>query len=115
VKLWSVLRCLLPILAVVGILAAPVVGPPAAAVVDHAAVTAMADDMPCCPREKPAMPDCSKACPLMTVCTAKCFQNVSTAPATALLPMMLAGLLVPANDAFGASLAQAPPARPPRT
>jgi hypothetical protein len=78
-------------------------------------MTEMADDMPCCPPEKPAMPDCSKCCPLMTVCMAKCFQNLSTAASTVLVPLRVAGLIVPSNDALGSSLAQAPPARPPRT
>ncbi|WP_375462517.1 hypothetical protein [uncultured Methylobacterium sp.] len=29
------------------------------------------DVMPCCPHEEPAMPDCSKGCPLMALCLAK--------------------------------------------
>jgi hypothetical protein len=115
VKPWSVLRCLLPILAIVGILAAPLAAPAAASAMAPAAMSAMADEMPCCPGEKPAMPDCSKSCPLMTVCTAKCFQNLSTATGTVIARLTLAGLVVPSNDRVGASLTQAPPAPPPRT
>jgi hypothetical protein len=115
VNLWSVLRCLLPILALVGIVLAPLAAPAAAAAMTHASMAAMADDMPCCPHEKPVMPDCGKSCPLMAVCTAKCFQNLSAPASAVAVPLTQAGVIVPADDALGASLAQAPPSRPPRT
>src|SRR3954449_5054836 len=114
VNVWRTLRMLLPVLAMAGIIAAPL-AVPAAAMVAAAPGTEMADGMPCCPHDKPAMPDCSKACPLMAVCMAKCFQNVPTTASAVVLPLTVAGLLVPADDPFGASLAQAPPSRPPRT
>ena len=113
-KLWRTLRILLPVLAIVGIVIGPLTAPAASGMVP-AATAEMADDMPCCPDEQPAMPDCSKACPLLAVCFAKCVQNLSTAAGTAIAPLILAGIIFPANDALGASLAQAPPARPPRT
>ena len=42
------------------------------------------DDMPCCPHETPAMPDCSKGCPLMALCLAKV---TSPLPAGSILRM----------------------------
>ena len=114
VKLWSVFRCLLPALAVVGILIAPLAVPATAAPVDRAAMTDMADDMPCCPDEGPAIPDCGKSCPLMMICLAKCLQNIPTAASTLAVPVIMAGVLLPSNDALGAGLLYPPPARPPR-
>ena len=55
-----------------------------------AATMAMAEDMPCCPDEKPAMPDCAKACPLMALCLAKCFQNLPIATALT-VPLVATG------------------------
>ena len=114
VKLWSVFRCLLPTLAVVGMLIAPLAVPATAALADRAAMTDMADGMPCCPEEGPAIPDCGKSCPLMMICLAKCLQNIPPAASTLLVPLVMAGLFVPGNDALGASLLHPPPARPPR-
>jgi hypothetical protein len=75
----------------------------------------MAEDMPCCPHEKPAMPDCAKACPLMAICLAKCFQNIPVASASISGPLIVAERIAPANEAQGDSLSQAPLPRPPRT
>lgn len=127
---WLALRRLLPLLAVLSLALAPVTASTAAAGIrasmsvsaDHKPVAEMGaddvagmamDDMPCCPHEKPAMPDCSKACPLMALCLAKVVPG---------LPMGV-GLSVPVPVALGvawdgdaafASLAQAPPSEPPR-
>ena len=92
---WLALRRLLPLLAVLSLALTPVTAPAAtagmhaampAAVHDHhghampdmgmaddgsghvdMADMAM-DDMPCCPHEKAARPDCAKGCPLMALC-----------------------------------------------
>lgn len=127
---WLALRRLLPLLAVLSLALAPVTASAAAAgmrasisvTADHHAMAGMGaddmagmamDDMPCCPDEKPAMPDCSKACPLMALCLAKVVPGLPTG----------AGLPVPVSNAtevrWGgnaafASLAQAPPSEPPR-
>ena len=87
VTFWLALRRLLPLLAVLSLALAPVT---ASAAAGHARAGGDAghmhgdarrghgrhgrmamDDMPCCPNEKPAMPDCSKGCPLMALCLAK--------------------------------------------
>jgi len=115
VKLSSALRCLLPILAIVGFVITPMAAPAAVGVVAPAQMTAMADDMPCCPHEKAPMPDCSKACPLMALCMAKCFQNLPLVGTPISVSPVLGDVLIPADDALGPSLAQRPPPRPPRT
>ncbi|MFW8645462.1 hypothetical protein ACOJBO_36990 [Rhizobium beringeri] len=35
----------------------------------------MAENMPCCPDEKPVKPDCTKGCPLALVCTTSVFAH----------------------------------------
>lgn len=130
VTFWLALRRLLPLLAVLSLALAPVTASAAAAGM-HAPMSGAAghyemagmgaddmagmamDDMPCCPDEKPAMPDCSKGCPLMALCLAKVIPGLPSS----------AGLPVPVShaaevdwgvDAPFASLAQAPPSEPPR-
>ena len=115
VKLWLILRRLLSVLAIVGLVVAPLAAPGAASAMARASTAAMADDMPCCPHEKPAMPDCAKACPLMAICLAKCFQNIPVAGASLSAPLIVAERIAPANEAQGESLPQAPLPRPPRT
>lgn len=41
------------------------------------------DDMPCCPHEKTAQPDCAKGCPLLALCLATV---ASLLPAAIILP-----------------------------
>lgn len=90
--LWLALRRLLPLLAVLSLALTPVTASAAAAGM-HASMTAQAhgsheampamdhagmdmagmdmDEMPCCPPEKAANPDCAKGgCPLMALCLA---------------------------------------------
>src|SRR5215207_1640008 len=80
-KLWSALRNLLPVLAILGLVLGPLTLPAAAmtsagapaAAVDTAGMD-MGEDMPCCPTKQ--APPCDKSCPLMTLCVAKCFPAV---------------------------------------
>ncbi|WP_183512900.1 hypothetical protein [Methylobacterium brachythecii] len=127
---WLALRQLLPLLAVLSLALAPVTASAAAAGM-HAATAmqghAMAmpdeamddmagmamDDMPCCPKERPAMPDCSKGCPLMALCLAK----VATGLPGAFGPLDrvadVEGQTWGVTASFD-SLAQGPPTEPPR-
>ena len=82
-RLWAVLRRLLPLLAVVGLIFAPLATPVAAAA--SAVASQISDDMPCCPPEKSSIPDCAKVCPLMAVCLAKCVRGI---PVLTLAPLM---------------------------
>ncbi|OYX88957.1 MAG: hypothetical protein B7Y71_00065 [Xanthobacter sp. 35-67-6] len=111
------LRRLLPILAIVGLIAGPFTAPvsgPAMAAASDMSMSAMPDDMPCCP-DKPAVPDCQKTCPLMALCMAKCF---SVGPMLSSLAFVLRAegdAIRPGSDAMGDALSIEPPARPPRT
>jgi hypothetical protein len=75
---------------------------------------AMAGDMDCCPPEQPVMPDCMKACPLLTLCLAKAFQGGAAASAM-LIRIGIAETFLPGNDAPPDTLAQGPPPRPPQS
>ncbi|WCS23467.1 hypothetical protein LOK46_20145 [Methylobacterium sp. NMS14P] len=135
--LWSALRRLLPLLAVISLALTPVTAP-AAIAGPHAPMAAPAHDhrdhhhaaapetatesgdtgmmadmdaMPCCP--KPAKPDCAKGCPLMALCLAG---MASLLPAAITLPVPTArGLSTrwPEGAAF-ASRPGAPLPEPPR-
>jgi hypothetical protein len=70
-------------------------------------------EMPCCPHEKPMMPDCQKACPLATFCLAKIFQSVLATDALAIL-FGVSQAVIPADNANLDTLAPAPAPRPPQ-
>src|SRR3982751_1275971 len=112
--LWRILRTLLPVVAIMGIVSAPLATPAAAAMLSVGQVTAMTDDMPCCPREKPVVPDCQKACPLAALCVAKCFSGLASASA---VPNRLgvALAMITGDEAAPDTLAHGPPPRPPQT
>jgi len=138
VTFWLALRRLLPLLAVLSLALTPVTAPAATAgmhatmspaIHDHhghampdmaddgsgqMAMANMAmDDMPCCPHEKAAKPDCSKGCPLMALCLAT---TATLLPTTVALPApvgMRASLTWPAAASF-ASVHGAPLPEPPR-
>jgi hypothetical protein len=130
VTFWLALRRLLPLLAVLSLALAPVTAFAAAAgmhaatamqgqamampdeAMDDAAGMAM-DDMPCCPKERPTMPDCSKACPLMALCLAKVATGL---PGGLRMPARLAvveGTVWAVTASFN-TLSQGPPTEPPR-
>lgn len=116
VGIW--LRRLLPILAIAGLVAGPFIAPASGAAMATASdmsMSGMADDMPCCPHEKPAVPDCQKACPLMATCMAKCFSVAPTLLSLAFIFWNQSDAIRPGSDVVGDALAIEPPARPPRT
>ncbi|TXN25167.1 hypothetical protein [Methylobacterium sp. WL9] len=119
---WLAFRRLLPLFAVLSLALAPVTASAAAAgmraptaVEGHAMAMpddAM-DDMPCCPKERPDLPDCSKACPLMALCLAKVATGL---PGGFGMPVRLAvveGTVWVVTASFE-SLSQGPPSEPPR-
>jgi hypothetical protein len=110
---WSFATRLLLALALFGLVLGPVAAPSGAPVAAQAMVS-MPDGMPCCPDERPAVPDCAKDCPLALLCMAG--TGGVQAPAT---PDFLSG--APADDVFLrgrdvvlSSLAGEPPPRPPK-
>ena len=127
---WLALRRLLPLLAVLSLALAPVTASAAAAgmrapvsLQGHAmaipgeAVDDMAgmvmDDMPCCPKEQPDMPDCSKACPLMALCLAKVATGLSEGLGMPARLAVVDGVVWAVTASFD-SLSQGPPTEPPR-
>ena len=108
-------------LAIVGLALAPVVRPVMAVPVSkdmHAAmngsavdVADAADDMPCCP-SNPALPDCSKDCPLMALCVTAPIHFVSQTGLT--VPLTFVTVVFPGARSDLVSIDQAPPRRPPK-
>lgn len=130
VTFWLALRRLLPLLAVLSLALAPVTASAAAAgmhaatamqghamampddAMDDAVGMAM-DDMPCCPKEQPAIPDCSKACPLMALCLAKVATGQPAVPGMPSRVAVVEGTVWAVTASFD-SLSQGPPSEPPR-
>ena len=123
-KPWLAITRLLSVLAILGLVFTPLNAPAVAggmvtpvamvdAAMDMASMGGDMADMPCCPPEKPVMPDCQKACPLATLCVAKIVQGVvpvNAVPAR----FSIAQALIPGNDANPDTLAPIPPPRPPQ-
>ncbi|MBM6595398.1 hypothetical protein [Microvirga pudoricolor] len=125
-KPWLAITRLLSILAILGLVLAPFTAPAVAG--GMAAPMAMTDtgmdmappgdgiamaEMPCCPPEQPAVPDCQKACPLATLCLAKIAQGI--APVSAVPSRFsIARALLAGNDANLETLDPIPPPRPPQ-
>ncbi|GLK73438.1 hypothetical protein KHC23_20925 [Ancylobacter dichloromethanicus] len=122
---------LLSILAIVGMVAVPVVAPAGAGMVAAVSMAepsdmamsdmdmsdaAMSDDMPCCPsQQQQQTPDCGKAtCPSMALCFAKCFSSGPPAAVVRSLPIHAGKLFGLKADTRLASLAPPPLMRPPR-
>jgi hypothetical protein len=125
-KPWLAIARLLSVLAIVGIVLAPFTAPAVAGGIAVPMATADAgtdmtsmdgdmamSDMPCCPPEKPAMPDCQKACPLATLCVAKVVQGILPVGAVS-ARLGIAVALLPGNDAAPDTLVPIPPPRPPQ-
>jgi hypothetical protein len=112
---------ILAVLAIVGLVLAPVVRPAMAVSKDtHAAMSSSAvdtviadaaDDMPCCPSE-PAPPDCSKDCPLMALCVTAPIHFVSQTGLP--VPLTFVTVVFPGAHSDLVSIAQSPPRRPPK-
>jgi hypothetical protein len=118
VTIWAAIRRVLACLALVGLVLAPL-----AAVAGQTAMSAPAmsahdgegmADMPCCPPEKPVIPDCQKACPLAALCVAKCFSGLVAASAV-LNRLGVALAMIPGDEAAPDTLAHGPPPRPPQS
>lgn len=120
-RLWSLISRLLSILAILGLLTAPMATPSAAdAMAGAQSMAQMADmgaipgDMSCCPDQQQSRSDCQKSCPLATICMAKCFPSVSQRE-FALLRLDRLVNLAPYMDRMRDPTIGAPPDRPPRT
>jgi len=106
---------LLPILAIVGLVAGPFTPPVnGAAMAASCAMSEMPANMPCCPHDKPAVPDCQKTCPLMATCMANCFPGAPMLSSQAVFFMDQSDALGSGTDVAADALTIEPPARPPR-
>jgi hypothetical protein len=124
VKLLSSMHRVFAVLAIAGLILAPLARPAMAmpsqmqgSMSEHGATDtqmdmAMPADMPCCPDKTPAS-DCGKDCPLMALCMASVLQSAPLGAAL-FITLKLAGIVILGNDADRGSLAQAPPPRPPK-
>jgi hypothetical protein len=119
---------LLALLAVVGLMLAPLVQVTMAmGTADHAmpmaAATVMGDtgmgdaemagvmaDMPCCPHKAP-MPDCGNDCPFMALCSAMPF---GVPVASLVAPLTESGIVRPGDQSGLVSVTRAPPRKPPK-
>ena len=118
VKHSNLLCRLLAVLAVVGLVIAPLtarahadgMGSMAAMSMSDDAAD-MSDDMPCCP-DKSAPVDCDQ-CPLMALCAATTLQAPLPAGVAEIYPVMLRTLL-PGSDPEVDSVVYSPPPKPPR-
>jgi hypothetical protein len=119
----TIIRALLSFFVISGLILAPVAKPAFAMSMPASASVAVGHDggmamhsasmgeMPCCPDEAPKS-DCAKDCPLMAICMAKTFQNVSYA-ASPLVFFTLARVIFPVSHARLDSLEHSPTPRPP--
>ena len=110
---FSLVGRMLLLLALAGLLLAPLGEAIAAPAMSAQAMAAMAGDMGCCPKHAPS-PDCGKDCPFVAFCFASIGNVLSSEPASFDL-RVLDGLRMPHGHDFElASLTGKPPSRPPR-
>ena len=118
----------LALLAVVGLMLAPLVRSAMAMPTAHHAVqtagatvtagmemagmemASAAEDMPCCPGKAP-LPDCGSDCPFMALCSAMPF---NPPVASLIVPVTAAGIVAPGGQSDLVSVTLAPPRRPPK-
>ena len=115
-KIWMTIRQVLTVLAVAGLALKPIApvmaGTGPAPMAMSESQDAMPAGMPCCP-EKVPVPDCSKQCPLLALCSA--FYLTATRGGEAVTPLYLTSVLPLINDAPSQGLAQPPPPKPPKS
>jgi hypothetical protein len=119
-KFVSAILRLMSLAALLGVLIAPVgtvAAENAMATMSNAAMTEMvgiADDMPCCPDEKPAKKPCDNSCPLVIICASSSVFGLQRAD---WMPVSLTWAPHQYNLAAYAALQSniaEPPARPPK-
>ena len=122
----SVIGRFFAVLAIAGLVLAPIVRPAMAMFVEmdmHASMgEPMAADpvtpatgsnhMPCCP-DKPSLPDRGKDCPFTALCCAMPFQSVSQT--SLIVPLTSVSVIFPGHQSDLVSVAHAPLQRPPNT
>jgi hypothetical protein len=118
VKVLTTIRRLFVVLALAGLILAPVARASVSMSADHHATMMdmssgdTMDSMPCCPDDKaPVAPDCAKECAMM--CVVSSSQLVPATVGFLSVPLSSTRLAL-VSDASLAGLVQAPPPRPPK-
>ena len=121
----SVIGRAFAVLAIAGLVLAPIVRPAMAMPVDMdldasmgepmaaepVAPAAAPNDMPCCPG-KLSLPNCGKDCPLMALCGAAPLHFVSQI--SLIVPITFVSIRFPGDQSELVSVAHAPPRKPPK-
>lgn len=111
---WFALRRLLVILALLGVVMAPLGETMAAPAMAAQSMAAMADDMPCCPNHLQTKMDCTTSCPFVGLCVAG-LSSVVLPEAASINLSSLVGVSFSRGESFAlSSLVGEPPSRPPK-
>jgi len=110
----SAFKRMLAILALIGLVSAPLATSSAAAAMAMKMDMAMSDGMPCCPDDQPTVPDCAKDCPLAVVCTSVFVCAPMSDSNLLSLRVTLRDRVIANRDADPTSLASEPQPRPPK-
>lgn len=111
---WSSIGRAFLVLALIGLVAAPMAASAAVPGMAAEAMASMPDGMPCCPDQKHAVPDCAKGCPLAVLCTTSLISVFG-----AVAPRLLSQIAIDADfhdgrDVVLSSLVGEPPPKPPK-
>jgi hypothetical protein len=115
-QMLNLIRTALSVLALVGLILAPLARPAMAEVpvaVMTADMAAMPTDMPCCPDEAP-VPNCAKDCPLTALCMVGAVLSLPDA-VELVTPHGPSSVVRPGIAAHLAGLSHPPPPRPPNS
>ena len=120
-KLLALFSRLFSVLAVAGLLIAPIVASQAEAAafampqgsMNEVHSMSMPDGMPCCPEQGPLAPDHQKSCPFAIACMMGA-ATIAPAVATSVSVLTEGQVIAPLSDSERTVLASAPPLRPPR-
>lgn len=102
------------VLALLGLVLAPLAAAPAVPAMNAQAMASMPDGMPCCPDDKPAVADCAKDCPLAILCVTGLVSIPTVDAPSLLLRAPLGDKFLNGRDVVLASLVGEPPPRPPK-
>lgn len=105
---------LLAVLALIGLVFAPVAPFVASSAMAMPMTAEMPDGMPCCPDDQPAIPDCAKDCPFAVVCTTVFVSAPTPEHHPLALRILMRDRFAARGDVVLASVIGDPPPRPPR-
>ncbi|RFC65911.1 hypothetical protein DY251_16160 [Mesorhizobium denitrificans] len=107
-------RRLLVVLALFGLVLAPLTASSASLTMSAQAMASMPDGMPCCPDDQPAVPDCGKDCPLAVLCLSGLVSVPVPETLRLLTHLPIGDKFLVGREAVLSSLGGEPPPRPPK-